>query len=172
MGGFFWFLIGAGTATIWSHNHRNQPGFCGRTEYTEGGHERRAFGPWGHGWHGRFDGQNQNPHRDGHRDDLDATPAPAPSPAQPLVTEGQGYITERQAYSEPPPSPDKERIRELSRQAGDAMSELSEATLDTLMSTILAAKNKLSDRRIQRDLEEKRVADAAEREKRFPPRYV
>ncbi|KAK0186413.1 hypothetical protein F5146DRAFT_1227066 [Armillaria mellea] len=172
MGGFFWFLIGAGTATIWSHNHRNQPGFCGRTEYTEGGYERRGFGPWGHGWHGRFDAQNQNPHRDSRGEDLDKAPAPAPAPTQPPVMEQQGYTTERQAYSEPPPSPDKERIRELSRQAGDAMSELSEATLDTLMSTILAAKNKLADRRIQRDLEEKRVADAAERGKRFPPRYV
>ncbi len=121
MGGFFWFLIGAGTATIWSHNHRNQPGFCGRTEYTEGGYERRGFGSWGHGWHGRFDGQSQNPHRDGRRDDLDATPTPSPAPAQPPVTEGQGYTTERQAYSEPPLSPDKERIRELSRQAGDAV---------------------------------------------------
>ncbi|KAK0199716.1 hypothetical protein DFS33DRAFT_186214 [Desarmillaria ectypa] len=165
MGGFFWFLVGAGTATLWSHNHRNQPGFCGRTEYTEGGYERRGFGPWGHGWHGRYDGQNQNQKP---RDDLDANPAPA----QPPVREGQGYTTERQVYTEPPSSPDKERIRELSRQAGDAMSELSEATLDTLMSTILAAKNKLADRRIQRDLEEKRTADAAEREKRFPPRYV
>ncbi|KAK0436832.1 uncharacterized protein EV420DRAFT_234540 [Desarmillaria tabescens] len=170
MGGFFWFLIGAGTATLWSHNHRNQPGFCGRTEYTEGGYERRGFGPWGHGWHGRYDGQNQNP-RDRH-DDLDAAPAPSPAPAQPPVAEAQAYATETQTYTEPPSSPDKERIRELSRQAGDAMSELSEATLDSLMSTILAAKNKLADRRIQRNLEDKRAADAAEREKRFPPRYV
>ncbi|KAG7440797.1 uncharacterized protein BT62DRAFT_1080650 [Guyanagaster necrorhizus] len=170
MGGFFWFLIGAGTATIWSHHHRNQPGFCGRTEYTEG-YERRGYGPWGHGWHGRSDGQNQKPRSDDL--DRDAAPPPAPPPpAHPPVAEGQAYTMERQAYTEPPSSVDKERLRELSRQAGDAMSELSEATLDSLMSTILVAKNKLADRRIQRDLEEKRVADAAEREKKFPPRYV
>ncbi|KAK0216806.1 hypothetical protein IW262DRAFT_1463747 [Armillaria fumosa] len=154
MGGFFWFLIGAGTATIWSHNTTGTKlgsvdGRSTRKEDTNGEDLGR----------GDMDGMA------GSMDRIRIL-------SQPPVMEQQGYTTERQAYSELPPSPDKERIRELSRQAGDAMSELSEATLDTLMSTILAAKNKLADRRIQRDLEEKRVADAAEREKRFPPRYV
>ncbi|KAF8905405.1 hypothetical protein CPB85DRAFT_1437351 [Mucidula mucida] len=78
---------------------------------------------------------------------------------QPPRYEGRGFWGRRDA---PPSSPeDRERdFRQLRNQAGDAMTELSEATLDTLMTTIQAAKAKLADRRIQREAEEKRQMDA------------
>ncbi|PBK66074.1 hypothetical protein ARMSODRAFT_1086961 [Armillaria solidipes] len=64
--------------------------------------------------------------------------------------------------------PSLERIQELSKQADEAMSDLSEAILDSLMATIIAAKNKLAERRTQREQEEKRASEA----NKFPPRYV
>ncbi|KAF9022818.1 hypothetical protein BDZ89DRAFT_1137113 [Hymenopellis radicata] len=161
-GGFFWFLIGAGTATM----------FTKHQQY----HQRQqdAYGP----------GPSPSCRRH-------AVPPPSPNPSpapnaappsgwgwgagpvtqaveqqqqpqshpQPPRYEGRGFWGRRDA---PPSSPeDRERdFRQLRNQAGDAMTEFSEATLDTLMTTIQAAKAKLADRRVQREAEEQRQLDA------------
>ncbi|KAK0186425.1 hypothetical protein F5146DRAFT_1142804 [Armillaria mellea] len=168
MGGFLWFIAGATVATIYC-NGRIQAGYYSanpngyyergwvhqsapisesdeRVPESEGRERRYAYGAGM-----RLEGQQkfglQVPQQ---REQLEA---PAPAPPQPTQQEEQ---------------PSLERIRELSKQADEAMSDLSEATLDSLMATIVAAKNKLEERRTQREQEEKRASEA----KKFPPRYV
>ncbi|KAK0443132.1 uncharacterized protein EV420DRAFT_1577096 [Desarmillaria tabescens] len=85
------------------------------------------------------------------------------------------WLEERMEAPAPPAPPPQqeeqaslEHARELSKQADEVMSDLSEATLDSLMATIVAVKNKLVERRAQREQEEKRASEANE----FRPRYV
>ncbi|KAK0487998.1 hypothetical protein EDD18DRAFT_1191739 [Armillaria luteobubalina] len=168
MGSFLWFLAGATVATIYC-NGRIQTGYYSsnpngyyergwvhqsapvnesdeRVPESESRERRYAYGAGM-----RLEGQQrfglQVPQQ---REQLEA---PAPVPPQPPRQEEQ---------------PSLERIRELSKQADEAMSDLSEATLDSLMATIIAAKNKLAERRSQREQEEKRASEA----NKFPPRYV
>ncbi|GLB41884.1 hypothetical protein LshimejAT787_1004840 [Lyophyllum shimeji] len=61
---------------------------------------------------------------------------------------------------------EKQRMAELSRSAGDKLAELSEATLDTVLTTVEVLKAKLAEHRAERD---KQLQD--ERRKN-PPRPV
>ncbi|KAF8892086.1 hypothetical protein BD779DRAFT_1510771 [Infundibulicybe gibba] len=53
----------------------------------------------------------------------------------------------------PPPMEqrEKERIASVARQAGDKVAELSEATLDTVLTTVEVLKAKLAEHRAERD---------------------
>ncbi|KAK0199708.1 hypothetical protein DFS33DRAFT_185510 [Desarmillaria ectypa] len=163
MGGFLWFIAGAAVATIYC-NGRIQAGYYAANPngyYERGwmrqsapldsdervpeGNERERRYAYGAGV--RLEGQQ--------RFGLELPQQPrecveAPAPPAPPQQEEQASL---------------EHIRELSKQADEAMSDLSEATLDSLMATIIAAKNKLAERRAQ---EEKRASEA----NKFPPRYV
>ncbi|KAG7440795.1 uncharacterized protein BT62DRAFT_574245 [Guyanagaster necrorhizus] len=140
MGGFLWFVAGAAAATIYC-NGRIQAGYYAANPngyYERGwvrqnapfesdekvpeGEERERRYAYGAGV--RLEGQQrfglEVPQRQRERPEV--TPPPPLPPQQ-----------EEQ--------PSLERIRELSKQADEAMSELSEATLDSLMAIIIAAKN-------------------------------
>ncbi|KAK0475780.1 hypothetical protein IW261DRAFT_1644520 [Armillaria novae-zelandiae] len=133
MGGFLWFLAGATVATIYC-NGRIQTGY----------YSANPNGYYERGWVHQSAPVNES-RRKGARERREGTTvflwscclnkreqleAPAPAlPPQPPQEEEQ---------------PSLERIRELNKQADEAMSDLSEATLDSLMATIIAAKNKLA----------------------------
>ncbi|PBK89596.1 hypothetical protein ARMGADRAFT_1083568 [Armillaria gallica] len=145
MGGFLWFLAGATAAIIYC-NGRIQAG-----DYST--NPNRYYE---RGWVHQSAPINESDERrisKGLDQRCERLEAPAPAPPQPR----------RQGKQ-----PSLERIREFSMQADKAMSDLSEATLDSLMATIIAAKNKLAERRIEREQEEKRASEA----NKFPPRYV
>ncbi|KAK0234971.1 hypothetical protein EDD85DRAFT_791876 [Armillaria nabsnona] len=146
MGGFLWFLAGATAATIYCNG-------C----IQAGDYSTNPNGYYERGWVHQSAPINESdermPEREGRERRCERLEAPAPAPPQPR----------RQGEQ-----PSLERIRELRMQADKAMSDLSEATLDSLMATIIAAKNKLAERRIQREQEEKRASEA----NKFPPRYV
>ncbi|KAF9501399.1 hypothetical protein BDN71DRAFT_1501119 [Pleurotus eryngii] len=67
---------------------------------------------------------------------------------------------------------EKERMLELGRQVGDSMAEISEATLDSVMSAIEALKNKVTMHRIQREEQRKKLEKEVEQEKSKPFRWV
>ncbi|KAJ7288076.1 hypothetical protein C8J57DRAFT_1278971 [Mycena rebaudengoi] len=62
---------------------------------------------------------------------------------------------------------ERERVQKFSQSAGDAVAELSEATLSTIIQATEALKAKMAEHRAMRE-EEKRI----EQERRNPPRFV
>ncbi|KAF8074898.1 hypothetical protein FPV67DRAFT_603475 [Lyophyllum atratum] len=60
---------------------------------------------------------------------------------------------------------EKQRVAELSQSAGDKLAELSEATLDTVLTTVEVLKAKLAEHRAERDKK-------MEEERKNPPRLV
>jgi len=67
---------------------------------------------------------------------------------------------------------DKERLRELQRRAQDTMVEMSESTLDSILSTVESMKGKLAEHRALREQQQKQYEDELERAKKEPRRYV
>ncbi|KIY68240.1 hypothetical protein CYLTODRAFT_453764 [Cylindrobasidium torrendii FP15055 ss-10] len=173
MGGFFWFLVGAGTATIWGQHKQWH-------EQHMGSGEAHPYGPWG-GYCERRKAAYYAQHGAPPRGEASTPPLVEPAyPSQPYTSppvqqqsapaqQPQQPPREAAPYEWPPwgrqqESPlkswDERDFRKMRTQAEDAMTDMSEATLDTLMATILAAKTKLADRKIQREAEEKRQIDA------------
>ncbi|KAG6854263.1 hypothetical protein C0991_008956 [Blastosporella zonata] len=101
--------------------------------------------------------------------------APIPQPALSTQTEPVEPWSARgvsRAVNSIPPaemsSDDQKRLAELRASAGDKLAELSEATLDTVLTTVEVLKAKLAEHRAERDrqLEEER------RQNENPPRLV
>ncbi|KAJ8453443.1 hypothetical protein ONZ45_g19715 [Pleurotus djamor] len=91
----------------------------------------------------------------------------------PTHTEGDGMPrTFGQRVQEEKWEEEKERMLELGRQAGDTMADISEATLDSVLSTVEALKSKLTMHRIQREEQRKRLEQQMEEEKKKPMRWV
>ncbi|KII87443.1 hypothetical protein PLICRDRAFT_255542 [Plicaturopsis crispa FD-325 SS-3] len=107
-----------------------------------------------------------------HRPKISAmTPAPAPEsassgasasgedrPAAPIPGQWQwqgGWSAPGQQRWEE----DKERMKILGNQAADAMTEISEATLDSVLSTVESLKAKLAEHRKQRDALQKQLEE-------------
>jgi hypothetical protein len=59
-----------------------------------------------------------------------------------------------------------------SRQAGDSMTDLSEATLDSILCTVETLKAKLAEHRAQRERQQKQLDEEFEALKKDPPRLV
>ncbi|KAL0951906.1 hypothetical protein HGRIS_008561 [Hohenbuehelia grisea] len=66
---------------------------------------------------------------------------------------------------------EKEKMRDLGQQAGDMMTELSEATLDSVISTVEIFKAKLLENRARREEQQKQI-EKREAEKAKPFRWV
>ncbi|KAK0443141.1 uncharacterized protein EV420DRAFT_1752161 [Desarmillaria tabescens] len=167
MGGFLWFIAGAAAATIYC-NGRIQAGYYAANPngYYERGWTRQSA---------PLDSDERVP-EDNERERRYAYGAGVRLEGQQRFgLELPQQPRERmEAPTPPPPPPQQEEqasldhIRELSKQADETMSDLSEVTLDSLMATIIAAKNKLAERRAQREQEERRASEA----NKFPLRYV
>ncbi|KAF9257925.1 hypothetical protein L218DRAFT_1080691 [Marasmius fiardii PR-910] len=100
--GFFWFILGAGTATWWSH-HR---------QHCDGPYRRRRL------------------------------PEAGPTQSQAPVTTYAG-TAQWEA--------DRARFMEVSRQVGDTVTDMSEASLDMLLTTVQAMKERLAQHRMERE---------------------
>ncbi|RDB20886.1 hypothetical protein Hypma_012062 [Hypsizygus marmoreus] len=143
---FLWFFIGAAAATLWIKHKEGRNGYSGWSNHCI----RPPVYP----------------------------PAPAPTPESsswsprqfsravnniPPADSEPGEPNAPQAWNE-----EKERVLALSQKAGDKMTELSEATLDTVLQTVEVLKAKLAEHRAER---EKRAAEEEERRKN-PPHLV
>jgi len=91
--------------------------------------------------------------RDRHRLWLDrCNRAPIQSPSVPPSSEaGPSYNPQYDTRAGSAPWDEGERMLAFSRQAGDKVTELSEATLDSLLSTVEALKAKLAEHRAERE---------------------
>ncbi|KIY43765.1 hypothetical protein FISHEDRAFT_77702 [Fistulina hepatica ATCC 64428] len=67
---------------------------------------------------------------------------------------------------------ERERMAAMARQAGDAMAEMSEATLDQVLATVESLKAKLAEHRAQREAQKKALEKELEEHERNPPRFV
>ncbi|KAL0955870.1 hypothetical protein HGRIS_002069 [Hohenbuehelia grisea] len=67
---------------------------------------------------------------------------------------------------------EKAKMWDLGRQAGDTMTELSEATLDSVISTVEALKAKLAEHRARREEQQKQIEEQREAEKVKPFRWT
>ncbi|TFK32781.1 hypothetical protein BDQ12DRAFT_691974 [Crucibulum laeve] len=65
-----------------------------------------------------------------------------------------------------------EQVAAFTRQAADTMTELTESTLDSVLSTAQALKAKLAEHRAQREKEQKLLEKQLEEQRRNPPRIV
>ncbi|KZT10082.1 uncharacterized protein LAESUDRAFT_810363 [Laetiporus sulphureus 93-53] len=108
------------------------------------GERRRGWGGWHHhhdGPWGRKDAPAAGPTQD-------AQQATLPAQSPPLI---------QPPHVPPPPMPsdrwdeDRQRIQALGKQATDTISELSEATLDSVLATVQNLKMKLAENRAQRE---------------------
>ncbi|KAK0435684.1 uncharacterized protein EV420DRAFT_1592638 [Desarmillaria tabescens] len=166
MGGFLWFISGAAVATIYC-NGRIQAGYYAANPngYYERGWTRQSAQA--------LDSDERAPEGNERERQYAYGAGVRLEGQQRFGLELPQQPRERtEAPTPPPPPPQQEEqasldhIRELSKQADEAAHVcLSEATLDSLMATIIAAKNKLAERRAQ---EEKRASEVNE----FLLRYV
>ncbi|KAH9924748.1 uncharacterized protein B0H18DRAFT_955357 [Fomitopsis serialis] len=162
-----WFLIGAGTATFWIKSHQAHewkarhcwrdripqdaypvPSGSGAQAYATGNtpgaeEQKRECGRrWGWSWSSK----------DGHR------PSQSPSSVQetPAATvPGQAQAQAPHVLPAPMPTDrwdeERHRVQALGKQATDTISELSEATLDSVLATVQSLKVKLAEARTQRE---------------------
>ncbi|KAJ7634121.1 hypothetical protein DFH06DRAFT_678938 [Mycena polygramma] len=147
-----WFLIGAASATFWSHHkeaHRQT--------------------------HERYFGHCFRP------------PVPAHRPADPQPEEWRPRDIPSAINNIPPSSlpwgypeshrdrqweEEKQKIQAMGRQAEDVMAKLSEATLDSIMSSMEALKVKLAEHRAQREAAQQQLEKELEEQRKNPHRFV
>ncbi|KAK0457690.1 uncharacterized protein EV420DRAFT_473502 [Desarmillaria tabescens] len=153
-----WFVLGAGAATLFM-KHREAARVNGKFYW---GHCQRHsvnYGPvppqsriaqW------REETENWKP-----------TPPPA-VPVGNSVYEGN-YSS---GWREQEWDAEKEKMKAFGKQAQDAMTDMSEATLDSLLATVTALKQKLAQHRAQREQQEKLLEEEIEQHKKHPPRFV
>jgi len=67
---------------------------------------------------------------------------------------------------------EKEKMWAMGRQAGDTASELSEATLEHVLSTVETLKAKLAEHRAERERQHKHFEQQMEQQKKEPRHYV
>ncbi|KAK7051216.1 hypothetical protein VNI00_004716 [Paramarasmius palmivorus] len=86
------------------------------------------------------------------------------------TSQAAGQASSHQDWAE-----ERARIREVSRQVGDTVTEISEATLDTLLASVQAMKDRLAQNRLERErfeVEQRRQMEEAQRRSPSPTRYV
>ncbi|KIY68100.1 hypothetical protein CYLTODRAFT_453889 [Cylindrobasidium torrendii FP15055 ss-10] len=161
MAGFFWFLIGAGSATIWGQHkqwHEQHP----------------EVGFWSN-WNDRRKGlscpsQQATPQIQNEAQMEKAPPTPAhtyqdammqqqaSAPQKSSQSEWQSWGpwgSRQQQHGDSFKQWDERDFQKMRTKAQDAMADMGEATLDTLMATILAAKTKLAEQKERRAPDEK-----------------
>ncbi|ESK83494.1 hypothetical protein Moror_4879 [Moniliophthora roreri MCA 2997] len=88
----------------------------------------------------------------------------------------QGSAGDAQTHQQQEWAEERARIREVSRQVGDTVTEISEATLDTLLASVQVMKDRLAQRRLERErfeAEQRRIQmEESQRRSPSPTRYV
>jgi len=67
---------------------------------------------------------------------------------------------------------EKLKLQAIGQQAEDVMAKLSETTLDSVMTTMEALKQKLAEHRAQRELAQQELERQLEEQRRNPHRFV
>ncbi|KAJ7449590.1 hypothetical protein FB451DRAFT_1566921 [Mycena latifolia] len=149
-----WFIIGAASATVWMthkechrHTHERYFGHCFRPPIPPMQTRTPA------------DPQEWRPR------DIPAAINNMP-PAPPLPWGYPESHRDRQWEEE------KRKLQAIGQQAEDVMAKLSEATLDSVMSTMEALKLKLAEHRAQRELAQRQLEEALEEQRKNPHRFV
>ncbi|KAJ7733247.1 hypothetical protein DFH07DRAFT_845864 [Mycena maculata] len=158
-----WFIIGAASATMWM-NHK---------EAHRQTHERY----FGHCFRPPVLPMQPRPPVDG--------AAPSPTVDEPAQWRPRDIPN---AINNIPPAPlpwgypeshrdrqweeEKLKLQAIGKQAEDVMTKLSEATLDTVMSTMEALKLKLAEHRAQREAAQRQLEEQLEEQRRNPHRFV
>ncbi|KAF9453618.1 hypothetical protein P691DRAFT_719478 [Macrolepiota fuliginosa MF-IS2] len=157
-----WFLIGAGTATWWIKHrdvhHFSQWGHCRRLAIenaTANANMSTTAQP-----------ANGSPESSFSFKDIPRTINNIP-PAAASWNWGWGERKEAQKYQE-----EQDNLAELRRQATDAMTEMTEATLDSILAGAEALKVKLAESREQRKKQEALLQKQIEEQSRNPPRLI
>ncbi|KAG1760135.1 hypothetical protein EDD22DRAFT_955235 [Suillus occidentalis] len=153
-----WFILGAGAATFWHCSHQMRE------------HRAQYFPCVMQARHIEGSGEHPGPTSPIYKPD-----APAPQEhrwnsihrAQP-DRNGDGTAGWNQREWEE----DKERLKEIQKRAEDAMLDMSESTLGSIVSTVEALKTKLAQHKTQREQERKNFEEELEKQKKNPPRYV
>ncbi|KAH9479569.1 hypothetical protein JR316_0008164 [Psilocybe cubensis] len=96
---------------------------------------------------------------------------PQPAPVQ-HTTYSPSTIGEWEKRQDAQWELEKEHLAKISRQATDAMAELTEATLESVLATAESLKAKLAEHRAQREKQQKQIEEEMERQRRDPPRLV
>ncbi|PPQ88701.1 hypothetical protein CVT25_009465 [Psilocybe cyanescens] len=165
-----WFIVGAASATWWIKRRESN----GRTF----GHCMRP--PIQSHIHASGNNDGIQPPPQGHHSPwpqsigdipraINNIPEPSPPPPQIYSPNALGEWEKRQDTQW---DLEKEHLAKISRQATDAMAELTEATLESVLSTAEALKAKLAEHRAQREKQQKLIEQEIERQRRDPPRLV
>jgi len=164
-----WFILGGVAATWWIKHkemraHERYMGYCARQPIQPAAPPAPAPSPE---MNGNAPSQNQNtnvPPRthwggnpEAHYEASRATPSPPPMP----------FGWSNQQWEE-----EKEKMWAMGRQAGDTMSELSESTLENVLSTVESLKAKLAEHRAEREQQRKLFEQQMEERKKEPRHYV
>ncbi|KAJ2925911.1 hypothetical protein H1R20_g11171, partial [Candolleomyces eurysporus] len=173
-----WFLIGAGSASWWMmckdrDFSRRHWGHCRRVDYpmpVDAEHMNRA------------------PPRDPSNDTAAAPGGPGPyDSGSPQPRRHPWQMKEHWEWrwqqrnrqennsngaSQWPWDASDERFDEMTKQAGEAMTELTEVTLDTVLTTAQALKVKLAEYRAEKERQQKDLDAKREEARRNPPRLV
>jgi len=67
---------------------------------------------------------------------------------------------------------EREHFAKISRQAADAMTDLTESTLEGVLTTAEALKVKLAEHKAQREKHQKLIDQQFEEQRKSPPRFV
>jgi len=67
---------------------------------------------------------------------------------------------------------EKKRLAAFGKQAEDTMTQLSEATLDSVLATVQSLKAKIAESKAQREKSEKQLQEKLEEERKHPHRFV
>jgi len=168
-----WFILGGVAATWWMKHkemrtHERYMGHCVRRQPVQPASPPEMNGDTSQ--------QNQNQSQN--------TPPPPPPPASRTQWGGnaEAQYQSPTANPTPPPMPfgwsnqqweeEKEKMWAMGRQAGDTASELSEATLEHVLSTVETLKAKLAEHRAEREQQRKLFEQQMEEQKKEPRHYV
>jgi len=141
---FIWFSIGSLATFAWMHYRRGDHLNCRRTSQIgyDGGSGHGQWYPQGRP--ARFDQQQQQPQQWESRQGADGSHIDANGgqrePPPPVVAEASGRF---------PADREFDRLREMSRNAEETISGMSEATIDSMMGGLQRLKDRLAERRGQ-----------------------
>ncbi|KAG2145115.1 hypothetical protein DEU56DRAFT_788845 [Suillus clintonianus] len=153
-----WFMLGAGAATFWN---------CGRQM-----RENRAH---------YFPCVMQARRVEGSGEQPNTPPVSSKSDAPASQEHRWNFIYRNQpdrngdgtaGWNQREWEEDKERLKEIQKRTEDAMLDMSESTLESIISTVESLKNKLAQHKIQREQQQKKYEEELERQKKNPPRFV
>ncbi|KAH7914848.1 hypothetical protein BJ138DRAFT_1143092 [Hygrophoropsis aurantiaca] len=159
----FWFIIGAGAATFWHRSreireHRGQFGCVMQN--------RRLNAP------GEFSAPASASTPPANVSTPYQDPAPVPQPGGWDWTAPQRSSDGTVGWNQQDWDENKERMKQLQKRAEDVMADMSESTLDSIVSTVETLKGKIAEHRAEREQQQKRLEEELERQKKEPRRYV